>query len=163
MGARSSLLLVPWLLLPCVPACAGRVVQLDVNASPNYGEHSLHAGFRPTPARFPVLAGGEIDSGSLPTEGGGLCDAGRIDDHPDVRLVFADTTAGLRFTVEADADTTLAIHGPDGRWRCDDDSIGRAPEIVVRAPRPGRYNVFVGTRRQGAYPEAALLVSEIDP
>jgi hypothetical protein len=141
---------------------AGEIVQLDVSARPNYGSYDLASGFTPNPARYEVIAGGQIAASSLRAAGGGPCEAENIDDHPDVRIRFdGDGARALRFTVDGDgADTTLAVHTPAGQWHCNDDGDDEDP-IVELPGRPGRYNVFVGTVTQGRYPEVELLVQEM--
>lgn len=70
----------------------------------------------------------------------GRYDAG----HADLRLTLTDPGPQLRLRVRAERDTTLAVLGPDGRLSCDDDSYGVDPEVVLEAPAPGVYSVWLG-------------------
>ena len=61
-------------------------------------------------------------------------------------------------------DLTMAIHTPDGTWRCSDDFDGVNPAIGIEAAAAGRYAVWVGTFGQDvASPSTVLTVSETMP
>ncbi len=130
----------------------------DWTADPTYGSTNLQTGFRPDPYQFNLTAGGSIDvSQSL----GGSC-AGFVADAPDFDLYFeAGSSLPLAISVAANADTTLVINGPDGRWYCDDDSgDGLNPSIVFNNPESGLYDIWVGTYGNTMAP-ATLSVSEL--
>lgn len=143
--------------------CAGQIVSLDPSSTANYGTFTLVAGYTPNPHRVEVLAGGQIAANGLSVAPGVDCEAGWIDDHPDVRIhLEGSAVTPLHFEVDGrGADTTLAIHAPNGRWYCNDDAGGEDPRIEFPAPQPGRYDIWVGVVRQGHYPEAELLIRDI--
>ncbi len=128
-------------------------------ADPSYGSTHLSSGFTPDPFLFELTAGGSIDvSNSL----GGNCE-GFVANAPDFNIYYdADDAYALAISVSSDADTTLVINAPDGRWYCDDDgSGGLNPAIIFGDPDAGPYNIWVGTYSNQMAP-AALAISEIN-
>src|SRR5207253_3139596 len=71
----------------------------------------------------------------------------KITDKPDFRLQYtAGDTFPLSFYARSDADTTLLIRTPDGKWLADDDAGGNLnPLITIKKPMTGEYNIWVGT------------------
>jgi hypothetical protein len=137
---------------------APAAIAQDTSASPTYGSVRLSSGFPEDPHRVRLVAGGGEDASDLP----GSC-VGDIGDAPDYRLTFrADKGASpLIFRTLSNEDTTLVINGPDGRWRCDDDSYGDLDaEVVFNNPQSGVYDIWVGAF--GGNPSATLLITEID-
>lgn len=138
---------------------AGAASAQDYDADPNYGELSLSAGFTPDPALLSLLAGGDINAADK-YDG---C-TGYISSAPDMRLFWDGSAKGglnLKISAISNADTTLVINGPDGRWYCDDDSGEDSNPLVELSPRAGRYEIWVGTYTQGEIKHAVLSVSEV--
>jgi len=104
------------------------------------GEYNLSAGFTPDPFRLNVTSGGSIDASQVASG----C-VGMISEAPDFQLTYNAGSLSLTIGVEASADTTLVINGPNGQWYCDDDSGGQGdPEFTFRNPQSGVYDVWVG-------------------
>jgi hypothetical protein len=118
---------------------------------------TLRSGFEPDPHSVTLTAGGSIDASTVNAE----C-VGKIASRADFTLRYRDAgDLPLIFTATSDADSTLAIRAPDGRWYCDDDSIGLNPQVRFEDPRNGRYQIWVGTYSDE--PAAAVLhISEVD-
>ena len=131
----------------------------DVNGTPNYGTINLDVGFEPDPQTIAVSAGGDLDASGI----GNAC-RGYISNAPDLRLVYqAGSSLPLILSVSADADTTLVVNAPDGRFYCDDDGGNRGLNPSIRFDRPasGRYEIWVGTYRDGNLEKAELKISEL--
>ncbi|MGZ8336084.1 MAG: hypothetical protein ACXWU1_05420, partial [Allosphingosinicella sp.] len=130
-----------------------------VNASPNYGEIELRAGFTPDPHVISLQSGGNIDAQTI----SGSC-RGFITNAPDVRLDYqAGSTLPLILSVGSSADTTLIVNAPDGSWYCDDDSGngGLNPSLRFTRPLSGRYEIWVGTYGAASLEKAELKISEL--
>lgn len=141
-----------------IPAAAPVLAQ-DFDADPTYGEFHLEPGFDPDPALLSVLAGGDVDAESK-FEG---C-KGYVSAAPDVRLFWdGESTSGLTLKISAmsNADTTLMVNGPDGKWYCDDDSGEDSNPSVELAPTAGRYEIWIGTYSEGELKKAVLGISEV--
>ena len=138
---------------------AGAASAQDIDADPNYGELTLSAGFTPDPALVSLLAGGSIDAADKSTG----C-TGFISDAPDMRLFWDGSGKGapnLKISALSNADATLVVNGPDGRWYCDDDSGEDSNPLVELTPRAGRYEIWVGTYSEGETKRAVLSISEV--
>ncbi len=151
---------------------------LDYNAAAHFGGSELRTGFTPDPWPFPLTAGG----GSNPVEvstlaikdamSGAPCSTSTVARAPDFHFTFtAGTTFPLvRFYVvtQNNADATLLINQPDGRWRCNDDhgrdgwSNPLMPAIDFANPASGRYDIWVGTFAGTSNNPATLYVTELD-
>ena len=102
-------------------------------------------GFSPSPIRASGVAGG-------PTEGSSSA-SGCTGNFPTTAqhvLKISRRVPQLRVMVDGvDHDLTLAIHAPDGRWLCNDDSgdpmFGLNPAVDIPNAGPGEFEVFVGT------------------
>ncbi len=130
----------------------------NFNAAPSYGTISLTGGFQPDPQVISLRSGGNIDSSRAI---GSSC-RGFIANAPDVRLNFNPGTLPLIISVNSNADTTLVINGPDGRWYCDDDGgNGLNPSVRFNNPRGGRYEIWIGTYGNSSLQPAQLYISEI--
>ncbi len=142
-------------------AATGGAVAQNYGLNPAYGSVSLRSGFQPDPHRRELQSGGPINAAE---RSGGDCQ-GFIADAPDYRVNFTAGTAGLPlvFSVDAAADTTLVINGPDGQWYCDDDggNGGLNPAYTFRRPASGQYDVWVGTYGGAVLQPASLSVSEL--
>jgi hypothetical protein len=131
----------------------------DINRTPLSGTVNLDAGFTPDPKIVSVTSGGRHDTSQSI---GGAC-TGFVSGAPDVRVNYnTASTMPLIFSVEADADTTLVINGPDGRWYCNDDTNGLDPLVRFDNPGTGRYEVWIGTYGGRERMPARLFISEID-
>lgn len=118
----------------------------NYNLRPNYGTVNLRTGFARDPHVVNVRSGGNIDASRI----NGNC-RGFISNAPDVRLNFvAGSRLPLIISVNSNADTTLIVNGPDGRWHCDDDSgrLGMNPSLRFNNVQSGRYEIWVGTYGQ---------------
>jgi hypothetical protein len=128
----------------------------DPSLSATYADVSLSTGFTPDPYRIDLTAGGSIDASHL----GSPC-TGSIARAPDVQLTYSAGSLPLYLVVNAQADTTLVVNGPDGQWYCDDDSNGGTnPQVTWNSPRSGVYDIWVGTYGGGTTP-AALFITEL--
>ncbi len=138
-----------------MPAAA----QPSTSANPNYGTINLEAGFSNDPRVIRVVSGGQTSAASV----GRNC-AGWVSRASDVRLNY-DAGSSLPLIISADSsdDTTLVINGPDGRWYCDDDGgeNGLNPSIRFNNPQSGRYEIWVGSYREGQNSQARLHISEL--
>ena len=132
----------------------------DVAAQPAYGTVNLRADFSPDPHETRVET-----IGFRPVEGLGTDCSGEIDyARPDVNLNYQAGSFPLYISVVAQADTTLIINDPSGRWLCNDDMEGWNPGIFIQRPASGTYNIWIGTvsARDLAQP-ATLRISERPP
>jgi len=128
----------------------------DWAATPLFGTMRLSAGFFPDPRTATLQAGGPDDAASL----GSGC-VGYVDfSAPDVTVEYEAGGFDLGFLVRADADTTLVVRTPDGRWLCVDDADGLDPALSVEDPPSGPYAVWVGTWEPGGLRPATLSVTE---
>ncbi len=131
----------------------------DVSATPTYGDANLRAGFSPDPWSRSLQAGGNID---VNVSIGGDC-GGMVANAPDVDLYYTAGTLPLYISVTADADTTLVVNSPDGRWYCNDDYTGLDPAVVFGNPSSGVYNIWVGTFSSATgLQSASLHISELE-
>ncbi|WP_421789301.1 peptidase S1 [Hyphobacterium sp.] len=137
---------------------AGPAQAQQWSLDPSYGSISLSSGFTPDPHEIALQSGGSIDASvSL----GGSC-RGFIANAPQFRLTYIARTWPLILSVNSDADTTLIVNGPDGRWYCDDDSgSGLNPALRWDQPQSGQYDIYVGTYQAASYHEATLSISEL--
>ena len=130
----------------------------DYSRSPAYGTVSLNGGFSPDPYTVNLQSGGSIDAGQSI---GGSC-RGFIANAPDVRLQFSPGSLPLILSVNANADTTLVVNAPDGRWYCDDDGgNGSNPSVRFGSPMSGQYDIWVGTYANSSMQSATLFISEV--
>lgn len=138
-------------------AVAGAAQAQNVNAAPTYGEFRLSPGFQPDPGLLSVRAGG-----SIAAEDAFSGCSGYIAAAPDLRLYW-DGKGNLSLIISAvsNADTTLIVNGPDGRWYCDDDNGDDSNPSVRLTPVAGRYEIWVGTYASGESKPAVVSVSEL--
>lgn len=144
------------LALACaLTAAAVPAIAQDASQTANFGEVRLSAGFTPDPLVVNMVAGGGIDASRL----GNGC-VGKISSAPDYQVTYSAGSLPLVFRTRSGEDTTLVINGPEGRWRCDDDSYGDGDaEVRFNNPSSGVYDIWVGT--YGSEPAAAnLLITE---
>ena len=119
---------------------------------------TLQAGFTPDPRTLTMKAGGDIEVDE------GVCDYGYIAESGAMGIEYTAGSLDLYVYAESDGDTMLFIETPSGDVLCDDDSYGDLnPLIHIEDPESGLYVVFVGSYSDGAFQEATLYVSELDP
>ena len=138
---------------------AGAAAAQDSSADPNYGEISLSAGFTPDPALLSLKAGGNLSASDRFDN----CQ-GYITETPDVRLYWDGSGKGspnLTISAISNADTTLIVNGPDGKWYCDDDSGEDSNPLLTLTPMNGRYEIWVGTYSDDETKNAVLSISEV--
>ena len=139
---------------------AGDGAGVDPDGEPFYGEVVLENGFVPDPYLLELAAGGSADAADLDP----AC-AGGIGSRPDLRLDFTAGALPLNiFAYADDADLTLVVRDPSGRYRCNDDFEGLAPAVLIDRPASGSYEIWVGVwDGVGEYGTATLAISELDP
>jgi hypothetical protein len=141
---------------------AGVVSAQNIAGTPNSGTVTLVSGFPDDPHTIDLISGGEIDANVAI----GDC-TGYISEDPDVRLRYtaddANNALPLFISVRADADTTLVVNAPDGRWYCNDDGQGEGvnPSVVFGPAQTGDYEIWVGSFDEGEFHEAQLDISEL--
>ncbi|MEO1168360.1 MAG: peptidase [Pseudomonadota bacterium] len=129
----------------------------NVNLDPSYGTINLQAGFSDDPRLVELSSGGSVDASTISSS----C-RGYIANAPDVRVFYSSGSLPLMFSVAAEADTTLVINAPNGRWYCNDDGgSGLNPAIRFDNPGSGRYEVWVGTYGSASLRSAILGISEL--
>ncbi len=139
-------------------AIAGVAAAQDYSLPAVSGGVTLNAGFDPDPYRVSVTPGGSIEAQSAVSSS---C-RGYISNAPDFELTYRAGNWPLILTVEASADTTLVINGPDGQWYCDDDSgEGTNPLVRFGNPQSGTYDIWIGTY-SGGLSSGTLLITELD-
>jgi hypothetical protein len=145
------------ILAACFAAAAPAAAQ-DFNADPNFGAIDLASGFTPDPQVIAVRSGGSLNAQSLSPSCRGF-----ISNAPDVRLNYDAGSLPLIISVASAADTTLVVNGPDGSWYCDDDGgvNGLNPMVRFNNPKPGRYEIWVGTYANASLQPAQLFISEL--
>ncbi|HYD13921.1 MAG TPA: hypothetical protein VEC11_13815 [Allosphingosinicella sp.] len=145
------------MLLAATAAIGGTAsAQPNFNANPSFGTIALGAGFDGDPRIINVTAGGRLSAQSIDPD----C-RGSVANAPDVRLNYEAGSLPLIISVDSDADTTLAVNGPDGTWYCDDDTNGTNPVVRFNSPQSGRYDIYVGHYQEGSRIPARLYISEV--
>ena len=117
--------------------------KLDYQASANYGEANLSAGFSPDPYSVGMTTGGNVNVSYL----GGSC-SGFATSHPDLRINFGGGGASLLriYFVGANGDAAIVVNDPYGNFYCVDDSFGTVnPAIDFNNPAGGSYDVWIAS------------------
>ncbi len=115
----------------------------------NFDEVRLRSGFSPSPKTVRGRTGGAVDASALGEGCGGF-----IARRPDHVVHLRSAFDRLALAVESEADTSLVVRTPDGRWVCAADGQGDDGK-VERAWAAGRYLVWVGGPAEGeAHPYA---------
>lgn len=127
----------------------------DANAPSNFGTLQISHGFRPDPSTQSGTSGGRLNSQEQINQ---AC-RGWIAPRPDHILQLDTAFDYLRLETAAAQDTTLVVRGPDG-VRCDDDGAGNRNPRVEGPWQPGRYEVWVGSYRQGEFSRYELTATE---
>jgi hypothetical protein len=127
-------------------------------------EFALKEGFQPDPSRHSVTAGGNIDLAKC----GGVPGTGWVTKLPDFVVNYKTRSGGasgatLTFRIESSADTILLINDPNNKWHWNDDG-GKGLNGKLSFPRAasGRYDVWIGSLKQGQLPKAKLVVTELE-
>ena len=132
--------------------------ELDFDLPSNFGSVSLEGGFTPDPYLVDILAGGPLEA----QEAADPSCRGYVTEAPDFELNFQPGTLDLFISALSEADTTLVINDPAGRWHCNDDGAeGLNPGIRFENPAAGTYDIWVGTYWSGEGQAAQLAISEL--
>ena len=99
----------------------------------------LTGGFGPESHNVTAYAGGDIDASTI----AGGC-VGMVGETDQVTLSFTAYGGPLIITAYSEADTSLVVNGPDGRWYCNDDTEGLNPQVRWNRAQSGVYNIHVG-------------------
>jgi hypothetical protein len=129
-----------------VPVFQPAVMNVAVSptwSTSNFGTISLSTGFLPDPHVVQGSSGGGEQAQTRSSDCRGWVTA-----QPDHLFVANTSFSNLRIIGWSSQDITLVIQGPDGSFRCNDDSEGLNP-IVGGSFGPGTYGVWVGSYRQG--------------
>ncbi len=119
-----------------VVAQAPAATAIALEGAPTVGTLHLHAGFAPDPVRVGVPSGGPVEH---PTCGG------YVSAQPQLVMDVAGNLPWLRVFVASDGDVGLRMLGPDGQWRCAEDTYGTYPAVDGRF-RHGVWRVWVSTQ-----------------
>jgi serine protease Do len=143
------------------PKAVAGAAQPDWRAEPRYGTLNLNVGFEPDPRTVEVDAGGDRQVNGLGPNCAGWIDFSR----PDVDLNYSPGQGQYPLYISAvsQADTTIVINDPQGRWHCNDDFEGLNPGVVFQQPLHGNYNIWVGTLDAGPTQRATVRISEVPP
>ncbi len=125
----------------------------------NFGTHRLAAGFTPDPK----VIGNIVSGGSLnvATMGLGSGCTGFATAQPDVILNWTGSGSFLRVYFQGSGDTALAINDAGGTWHCNDDTAGLNPQVDIRNPRAGQYDIWVTSYRAGENIRGQLKITEL--
>lgn len=115
---------------------------------------ALRTGYTPDPLR---LTGRTAGARPINVLAAGC--RGHVGESADHVLQLDSRFGFLRFFVVAPRDVTLAVRGPDGRWRCSGEPLGGAPR-EQGAFAPGRYEVWIGSTQTGLEIPYELMVTE---
>ena len=132
--------------------------KLDYQASANYGEANLSAGFSPDPYSVGMTTGGAVDVSYL----GSAC-SGFATTHPDLRINFGGGGASLLriYFVGANGDPAMVINDPYGNFYCVDDSFGTVnPTIDFNNPAGGTYDVWIASYAANTTISGTLYLTE---
>lgn len=147
-----TLLLASAVASALIAVAPGAAAQ-DPGANATAGTVRMRAGFTPDPITVSIYSGGGIDASRL----GGRC-VGMIASAPDYEFTYTAGSFPLTFAVDSNADTSLVINAPDGRWYCIDDSEGLNPILRFGRPPSGAYDIWIGA--VGAAGPATLYITE---
>jgi len=128
------------------PGLAPAIAPASPAVAPAIDGIPLATGFMPDPSLVRGQAGGPVEGRAL-APSVPLC-RGWVPATPQHTITLTTAFTRLRVIVNAQADTTLLIRGPDGQYRCADDNDGLNP-VVEGAFAPGTYQIYVGAYSQG--------------
>lgn len=132
--------------------------KLDYQASANYGEANLSAGFSPDPYSVGMTTGGSVNVGYL----GSSC-SGFATSSPDLRVNFGGGGASLLriYFVGSNGDAAFVINDPYGNFYCVDDSFGTVnPTIDFNNPAGGTYDVWIASYAANTTVSGTLYLTE---
>ena len=132
---------------------------LDISLASRFVDITLNGGFLPDPYQLRLTAGGSVSVNDALEYGTGSC-RGYVTREPSVELDYTGY-GSLYIYTDGDADTTLAINGPDGQWYCSDDEIGTDAGLEFNNATRGVYDIYVGTYSRGDR-QTTLMISEIE-
>ncbi len=132
---------------------------LDISLAARFADITLNGGFLPDPYQLRLTAGGSVSVNDALEYGTGSC-RGYVTREPSVELDYTGY-GSLYIYTDGDADTTLAINGPDGQWYCSDDEIGTDAGLEFNNATRGVYDIYVGTYSRGDR-QTTLMISEIE-
>jgi len=115
---------------------------------------ALRTGYTPDPVRMQGVARGARPLRELAPS----C-PGHVGDAPSHVLELESSFPFLRLFAIAPRDVTIAVRGPDGRWRCGGRRIGEAPR-EQGAFASGRWEIWVGSLEADAEVPYELVVTE---
>ncbi|MEM1414351.1 MAG: hypothetical protein AAGH15_05605 [Myxococcota bacterium] len=125
----------------------------------NFGVHNLQGGFTPDPYTIPnVVSGGNLNVASMGL--GGEC-RGFATRQPDLILNYRNARNFLRFYVQGQGDTALVINDANGNWHCNDDTAGLNPQVDLRNPPSGQYDIWVSSYTSGENIRGTVFVTEL--
>lgn len=127
---------------------------LNPQAEPNYGSAALNSANPPYVVA--VIGGGVQDASKADPS----C-VGAVSAQPDFRFDWGGAAIPLRLFVTGEGDPTLVVLGPDGVFRCNDDSnYSVFPTVDIPAALPGAYAVWVGNYDAAATAPGQLTITE---
>lgn len=130
-----------------------------VPKQPIFESLRLRSGFTGDPEELRGVSGGDQRAAALTTDTPtGAC-LGYIDTQPDHRIDLQTYFGYLKLAVESRGDTVLAVRGPGGIW-CNDDSRDQNP-VIAGEWKKGIYEVWVGSREQGAFHRYVLKITQV--
>jgi hypothetical protein len=106
----------------------------------------------------PVVVSGAF-GGPVPASSISSGCAGHVSPNPSHLVTVTSYLSNLRFVVNGDADTTLLVQWPDGRFSCNDDGGGYPHPLVEGGTPPGTIRVWVGAYSSGGSGSYALAVT----
>ena len=122
---------------------------------------TVTAAVAPAPAALVVVSPPvdfSLDPFFVSLQGGGHVDAGILDKTcsgyvpttPSVAFAYQGDGDQLRIFFYSDGDPVLVVQTPEGGFVCSDNTNPQLldPTVTVAAPTKGRYNVWVGSRRE---------------
>lgn len=125
-------------------------------ADGNFANLVLGPDFSPDPLVVEGRSGGTVAASSLDPK----C-KGYVSTQPDHVVVTLAPFSKVRFLVNSAGDTTLVLRRPDGTYLCNDDGDARNP-VLETALVVGRYEILIGSYRQGTRLRYRLGASQLD-
>ena len=140
------------------PQAAGQGLAI-AGSQANFGVHTIRGGFTPDPRQIPnVISGGNLDVSQM---GLGPDCRGFATRQPDLIVNYQNPQSFLRFYVQGQGDTALVINDGQGRWHCNDDTAGLNPQVDLRSPPAGQYDIWVSSYQAGENIRGTVFVTEL--
>lgn len=124
----------------------------------NFGTHRLAAGFTPDPTMINITSGGNLNVSTMRLGAG--C-TGFATAQPDAILNWSGSSSFLRMYFQGSGDTALVINDASGNWHCNDDTAGLNPQVDIRNPPAGQYDIWVTSYRGGENIRGQLHITEL--